>query len=1063
MSFDASCDNSAESEKADLPINPRRLSLSQNKPENMTSAQQSISIDRLRSDYLALQTQYDEAMIYVSQMEELHRGMAQATKEVAKIRSEKDDIERRLQISLQLNDELTAKLNDAKRSPSGLETRFKFLYEQEKTKGMMKIKEMEDEVEKKTKENQGLRELNEKDQKDINALLETAKQRYRHDFKSCNELNEFLKKQAVDVSSISNDQEDLSNSTQVSVLNENSVGDEKSINALADKLNQMKKKLQIKKKQNKQLQMTLKELSRKYKKQGKHQQKEAKELTNQIDLLNEEIKDNEENIHNLMMEKDNKINELNIQIKSLNTQIESLNKQIQQKQMLEQQQAQQKNESSESFRINRLQDTIKDMQLKIDSQSNKLLEAGKLYTEQKKKIQFLLQQIQSTEAEKNNYMNKYKQTEVKLFEMTNQNQNINNQLQTLQIEKDKLEMQLTCNESNSKADKFEIEKKDSRIDELLSQIEAFQNELSILQAHFDKQKREISLYYKERESLVTIVHRQNSLIQQYEFQMNKIVNEKSDIIKKLQNKPNFHPENNTKLANLQPEEPIIPLTALALPDFPRDLVKSLIEIASSNGKTIAAKFAQILEKINQYYKASLTLNENKINEILLDKQQIYKILQDFLNSINKTLGFESIDPMQINDSVTKQYQEKIIQIVTDNQQLADEITKRRDSSQILLEKLGSKSISEASKQIDHLFNLLETAEIKIKKQRQKNKRLCEIIDSTQSESFVKQSELEDLIEENNRLSQSFAKEKESFIKENNENQSKYQQLLSDYNSYKDSSEDIIEKLKSDNLAKIDEITQKFQSENDELLADLQSKSNSINELNDKTQKANESRKKWQKAARILKNNCELQQHKIQELEANFSELQKKLTEQASSEKEQLQSQLKATIDQYKNKNNSLRQLLEKATNALSESDMNNRKLKATNSQLNVERKKLLGKIEAHKDELLREKQLAETKFKALQLSVDVQRHSKFETELAKQEEEKQQLITEVAQTFKSFYDANMQLDESNIRQLLENVNNELSRLTVQEKSLKSLLGLQPDDNLEDAISKLFYETHTTPT
>ena len=179
----------------------------------MTSAQQSISIDRLRSDYLALQTQYDEAMIYVSQMEELHRGMAQATKEVAKIRSEKDDIERRLQISLQLNDELTAKLNDAKRGPSGLETRFKFLYEQEKTKGMMKIKEMEDEVEKKTKENQGLRELNEKDQKDINALLETAKQRYRHDFKSCNELNEFLKKQAVDVSSISNDQEDLSNST----------------------------------------------------------------------------------------------------------------------------------------------------------------------------------------------------------------------------------------------------------------------------------------------------------------------------------------------------------------------------------------------------------------------------------------------------------------------------------------------------------------------------------------------------------------------------------------------------------------------------------------------------------------------------------------------------------------------------------------------------------------------------------------------------------------------------------------------------------------------------------
>ena len=101
-------------------------------------------IKRIRKDYAALQAQYDEAMTYVQQMDEVHLQLGLLTKENTKLKSEKDEIERRLQIALQVNEELNSKIQNQKiqsQQPQ-INSNIKILYEQEKIKSDEQIQKL---------------------------------------------------------------------------------------------------------------------------------------------------------------------------------------------------------------------------------------------------------------------------------------------------------------------------------------------------------------------------------------------------------------------------------------------------------------------------------------------------------------------------------------------------------------------------------------------------------------------------------------------------------------------------------------------------------------------------------------------------------------------------------------------------------------------------------------------------------------------------------------------------------------------------------------------------------
>ncbi|OHT00559.1 hypothetical protein TRFO_07882 [Tritrichomonas foetus] len=1043
---------------------------------NKIDTQDSIQvIERMKYEFNALQTQYDEAMTYVQQIDHLHQSVSNLTKENSKLKSEKDEIERRLQISLQLNEDLNSKLINQKKCPPKFDSKFKLLYEQEKLKSSEEIYQLNSAISESTKTIEQLRVENESNKSELSQILKAAHLKYNREFHSSQSLIDFLQNFEILQESTSS----ISESSNVSSFN---AIEHQNIEELKEHINNLKVKTKTQRKQNKQLKNGLKELSHRYNQQIQSQREEANEMNSIISKLQDEIQSNQKILEKSNKEKDNEIEILNNKLQTSNQQIDLLTQKVKaqiENEKIEQNEKNNKNAQKEialNLQISRLKDNIKELQTKLETETNKTTEAAKMYTELKKKTSYLIKQFELSEKERKLINKKLQDSESRASELNVENQELKSQVNTLIVDKDKLEMQITYNDSNTKADQFELNKKNTKIDELMSQIEGFSSERVVIQSLLENQKREIASYYKERETILLLIQKQNQMIQKCESIINALYTEKSDLSKQIQSlsikQSNLaNPKNNLSGIHFESEEPIIPLTAWTSSELSKDLIKIILEIVNQENMPIGLRINEILTKVAQYYKSLIIKCEENNRNIISERDNYQKLLQKCFESFyqlfceNKDVKFDSINDAKFEelknelDSDIQKYSMQFNSIKKENLKLNADIDKKDNAILTIFEKLESNSISDTLKKLDRVFEMLERADFKIRQLRMKNKQLCEIIDSTQNESFEKQSELDDLIEQQIKQSEQFQKEREQIERENSESKIKYQQLVSDFNDYKDTTEIMIRRLKSDSTSQIEEITQKLQTENEELLIDLQLKNDSINSLSQQIKKNQESLDKWKKTAKMLKKNCELQQRKMEEMSSSFSESQQLANEKSTKEKDALQSQLQATIEQYKNKNASLRQLLDKATEALTESDMKNREITSANNQLNSEKKHLLGQIEALKQEIVREKQLAETKLKAIQLSVDVQSQNKIEFELAKFDNEKRQIYSDVANAFKIYCDVRSQLDEVSLKNLLDNVSSELNRLSNQEKSLKTLLGIKPNENLEEAISKLFYSSY----
>ena len=66
--------------------------------------------ESIKKEFETLQSQYNEAIFYVSQIDELHKNVSQLTKENLKLINEKDELNQRLQISLKMAEEAKTKI-----------------------------------------------------------------------------------------------------------------------------------------------------------------------------------------------------------------------------------------------------------------------------------------------------------------------------------------------------------------------------------------------------------------------------------------------------------------------------------------------------------------------------------------------------------------------------------------------------------------------------------------------------------------------------------------------------------------------------------------------------------------------------------------------------------------------------------------------------------------------------------------------------------------------------------------------------------------------------------------
>ena len=206
---------------------------------------------------------------------------------------------------------------------------------------------------------------------------------------------------------------------------------------------------------------------------------------------------------------------------------------------------------------------------------------------------------------------------------------------------------------------------------------------------------------------------------------------------------------------------------------------------------------------------------------------------------------------------------------------------------------------------------------------------------------------------------------------------------------------------------------------------------------------------------MIKKAKDTYEQQIQALTDQFSEMQRQYNDELQKTKMNCNTQIAKLTKTWQSKNNTLKKLLDKATDALTNSDEQNKQLVDENRQISVDKHQLMNRIELLKRDIEREKQIGETKLKAEQMSISAKCKSIEEEQKEHFINQKKEIYSVVANSFKSYYDSRQQLDEHSFKELLFNVSNDLIRLHNQENKVRNLLGIGPNEPLEEAITKLF--------
>lgn len=885
-------------------------------------------------NFSLLQTQYDEAMTYVKQMDGIRDQYNKVSKENSQLKIQNDEFERRLNISLQINDELKAKLankNETEKENSNLQ----LIIENESKKHENEISKLneinsnaEQKIKIKEKQIQNLKE-------ELSQIYNALSKKFDNKIDTTDKVIEFLTKDYIEIQ------------TQVEILP-----------VLENDDQIYKKKFMKLKKKNDNLKKSFFHLTSQF----QSKENETKIFNETVDDLQQSIqkiqKDTTEKIADKQLIIDKLEIDLNNERKKTEVMKSNIHKINEQKQLdlIKQQKKYEKNELDMKLQY---ENSINETKMNFESIKNK--EINQLQMNFKKKFIVLIKNIEHLKIENASLKDQIQQLTKKCHESNSDNQLLADQLMKIKSEKEELELFKQMNSSSMKADKVELDKREQKLYELSSEIDQFETERSIYQSLLEKQKDEIQAIYSERMKFLTLFKQLSLSIKFCEKFINDMLYENSLLVSQNESLRN---ESNVTATEVK----MIPLTVWTSINVSTDLVKEIVEIGGSDKYQLPEKIIKVISKITQYYQNELETKDETLKTMVEEMNDANdnhnQFIETLCNIVFKSNSNQTIDKQEIFSNIRKIYQE--------NSNLLTEITRYDNFIQTLYTKLNVTSFPEALNTIDGLLKRIEKLESKCVHQKNIHKKLIKKLRHMQNQSSIKQNQLEELIKEQQSVTTSFSIEKDNIQKENDQIQFKYQSLQNQYESLENSSQEAIKRLKAESKLSQKQMIAQFENEKQSLQKLINDQSLEIKKLTETNSNQDAQLKNYQNDILELKSNLDSQQIQLKQMKTSFFEQQTQFQGQLKIDQEKYTKNLNTLHQTYKNKIAALQKVLDEATFALNQSDSRNKELIYRSNKIQNENKKLITQIKYYEVEFEKERKFHESKLKALQMTIDLE-------------------------------------------------------------------------------------------
>lgn len=970
---------------------------------------------KLKDDYASLKHQFEEAVKVSEQVDALCEQNASLSKKNRELQAKIDELERRIEISSRLNDELNSKIQHAKESADAFVTREIDSLRQQLAIKENDLAELSSSTEKdKATTSTALRALEkEKNERDssIEILLQTASKRFNSKFVSLHTLTEFI--------------EHFPREETRSVFAKAPQTDEK----LASKVAKLKRK-------NKELRISKKQLD-----------EEVKSLNEKISLMKKETEAETTKAAESISEVKREQKIVEIRNQQLIEQIQS------EKQALETQITAQKARISELTKT--IQDTIdsptvesekiRELNAQIAEMTEDLKKASKCAKKMKKRATAFAQEIQQQEDAKTKLKRKNSALQYEIEELN------------AKLDQSRKEIKAILRENGDLKDALDVNGRE--LTSANQQLSNAKNALATTQAetkNLDLRMRDIegSLNEKvaEMRELTRVNAEQRSKLVKYE----STIKEQTEMIEsmdaELKNIKNRH-EKEQKPVTV-PEE--IPQSSWFCVDFPKDLCKSVTDIAKNGSMQVSARLRQALTTIARYYGTRIRELENKTEEAVSERDKTVTTLKSLLSVFDAHTGLSASEGEEpwTNTSLLVTFEEKLSGLCNERDRTSIEKTQLEDGLTAILEKLGSDNITSAITKIGTMMTCLDTQTSQVKQLKGQNKQLKKVYNQMVQQLKDKESEVDQL-----------ADGKFQTISDMINTQNEHEQEVEEQKSRVLALEMEIERMKTAEKRKqleIDEETeekvrfavQQAQLQHRSEMANIQQTNSQ--EIGRVSKQLRESQAKIAK----LKKRIEYLLNANEELERKLKMIREEGNDAMKSLKGRFADEMNHVMDKHNNDVTNLRGFIaekesevQNLASALEESKEVIRRLSDIKRQMEVEKNILEAKIASQGEEMDREKRLLTSKMKTLTVTTEL-KIQELEDELnAKFEKEKRDIYHFGASLFTSFFNPRIQLTYESYRKLLESAKDELSRMQKQETNIRRLVGALHAESAEEALAR----------
>ena len=1052
----------------------------------------------LMEKIISLQKQLNESLEFVDKNEQLQRENVDLQKQNRKLASDKNEIEKRINILLKSQEENKQQNKaQAPNSPKITELmKENNLLKQEKNNLETKIENLQKQFDQKINVYEQEKSIFDKN---VVNLLQTAKSKFRQEFGNIFDFTQFLA--LLDTSRLNKNIIDSSFGSP-SPQKYSSMGNGNNFDQNLDNQSFQQQKLLAKiqklQRKNKQLQASLYEQakdSEAYEKEIENLRKEIQQ--NKFDF-NERLKDeiHKQNLNLIQEEQENK--RLQTEIQTYKITVQNLKEQI---------------EKLKSSFLHNQSTSESEIDPELEQQQRDLLDKGEL--EEKLRNALLLQ-----ERMKQNILNLTQELEQRQHTIENMEQKIGKfgkekqkLLNELSEEKQLnalLQSEVRTSEEKMKACLAEVKcaklsftQSKNVIDETEQYQQRMENALQRLNANQESQKDEISKLYDERDRVLKLFEKQNlaltsctNLLEKTTIE-NKKLKQELKRLKDTQNPPTY----------LVQER--IPPTSWFNTEFPRDLINKISDYANNESLTTPCKLRNVLQVISTYYgqtTSDLTKRIQALQKYFATNEEVFDHFvtrfttaykthianesgqqnpQTFLyyqqnlqtlqnnasaepneteNQAKEMISDDDVKKAIGNVNLRKEKLELICSIVdklfAEKNDLNLAMIDLQQQNMGLLNRLQAFSIDDGVAELDNLYDVLEQQKIALNNHKQENKKNRKIQRLLLKENKELQEKLEMKGHEIEEQENMYKEKIQQLTERNHKNEQDIVTLKGENDLLRAQNSKTLEQ-KNQEIDEILKHTQYKDTENRGKQKEQEkSLQNALHEKDVQIKGLKQEIEQWKNTVDMLHKDNDIKTTEIQALQNEIDELHEQGRNFQQQAKDNQLLQFSNIEKQLKNKNNELTTLNDKLVKSLEQSEQRLKEVTAEKANLEHFLYDKQNKLKMLEESQEREKKLQDSKTKAKLFEQQIAFQCKLEEEKDAYRTRLQSIFAFVMGLFKEYFDFNNPINENNFTILCRTVRAELDKLKLSDSKIRSLLGISENELTEDALSKLLLSLYT---